>query len=127
MFKYGSLQGDEELPCPQVEIEVRSHGTSARVPLEVLVDTGAGMTCLPGEIFDQLRIEDYGVARVKGALGEPEWRRTAVVSIRFGVDEIPDTEVLFLDRDYGLLGRDILNGYRVVLDASKDFWSVEDA
>ena len=50
--------------------------------------------------------------------------RVYTVDLKVGDAEFPDFEVIALSKNYGLIGRDILNAYRVILDGPKGSWEV---
>jgi hypothetical protein len=125
MFEYGELQ-DTEYPTPQVRLTVRSPTEPTRFcSVEAIVDTGASITCLPVASVGELGLQDYGYVIVQAALGEPEEASTAYVEIDLGAFTLNDREVLLYNRPYALIGRDILNRFRIVLDAPQALWSLD--
>jgi hypothetical protein len=126
MFDYGTLQEDS-FPAPQVSIEVRAPDrVGASCAIEVILDTGAAMTVLPASLLDEVDLSEYGKINVLGAVGKIEEALTAFVSLQIGPFLILDQEVVILDRPYGLLGRDVVNAFRLELDAPKSLWKIEE-
>lgn len=128
-FEYGTLQSSEFLgPEAMVQINTRMIGA--------IVDTGAVLTAIPEHIINRLGPLSYSLVTVRLANGEERDARTAMVRIRVTSDDIGNAidisepiEVVVIDnsfnRRYALIGRNILNRYRLVLDGPQEIWRIE--
>jgi hypothetical protein len=126
MFEYGTLQS-KKAPGPQIYVEARSPvDESLRAEVDAIIDTGAAITCLPLRVIRQLNPDDldYRKVTVRGPVGWTESRKAYIVHLKILRCEFRDLEVVGLDRDYALIGRDILNGYAITVDGPTQRWSV---
>jgi len=114
-FAYATYSGP---PAPFVYVTVRCPQlgtTSQESPAQI--DTAADCTVIPGNLVDALQLVEVGQKRVGGLGGHihllPVYR--ADVAIR----SMPAVRVLLLRGDnepFILLGRDVLNHFRTLLD-----------
>jgi predicted aspartyl protease len=125
MTKYGQLQCNE-IPSPQdfLSLLSPSHDNGA-IQVEVILDSGARMTCLPEKIVDSLGHRIYTYKTIKTPSGKSK-RKMYVLDIEFGGKVFENTRVIGLDYNYGLLGRDILNKFKIILDGPQSDWSLEN-
>jgi len=96
-----------------------AHGTDARETAKVLaqLDTGADKTVIPAEFVDQLLLRPAGLIAVAGLGGEVAQERVYPVRLTVdGLDTIPIPVLANPGEPWVLLGRDVLNRYRIVLD-----------
>jgi len=132
MPRYGSAQGSlpDVLPAPQTTIVVLSpvQGPDSDA-LPAVLDSGAYKTCLPKSSILKLGAGiDWTVSKpCRGFSGPAQPMPCCRVSLRFPScgRVFKDIEVIARDSDraYALIGRDILNQYRVVLDGPAEEWS----
>lgn len=126
MFKYGLKQGGI-LPAPQIKIKVNSlENESLTSEVVAVIDTGSQITCVPQWIIDYLQPLIYDNARFRGVFGQEISRTTYFVGLQIAHCVFSDHEVLAYDRDYALIGRDILNGYAITFDGQRQVWRVEE-
>lgn len=113
MWRYDGENFDPAAPV--VEVEMKFGGTSA-VTVQMQIDSGADLTCIPRRLVPASEDLPYGRSLVAGYSGEIVVRRTYFVSIRMNGYGFEDLEVLPIDDDVGLVGRDILNSLEVTLN-----------
>jgi len=120
-LKYGRLAHTSVL-IPQLMIHVRSpQQERLKRSVPAVIDTGADRTCIPRSVFaklGELNFE-YGEVGVQGAVGVVERKQTFVVHLKFADCDFLDLEVIALEEDFALIGRDLLNQHRIVLDGPK--------
>ena len=105
-------------PAPQLEIRLiaQPHG-AAYGPIPAFVDTGADATIVPIAIVRQLRAGVVTLKTVRGYTGGRRTGRTYLVDIEVGPFTLPGVEIVGDDAtDEILLGRDVLNRLRLLLD-----------
>jgi len=128
-FSYHVLS-QQRPPILQIHIEVRSPQEAGKMRrIQAIIDTGADRTFIPAHIFTELGPEyfEYGEkVRVKGADdgAEGEDRSTFLVHLGFAGCDIHDHEVISLNSQYAVIGRDILNLHTLVLRGPKLKWLV---
>ena len=92
------------------------HG-AAYGPIPAFVDTGADATIVPIAIVRQLRAGVVTLKTVRGYTGGRRTVRTYLVDIEVGPFTLPGVEIVGDDAtDEILLGRDVLNRLRLLLD-----------
>lgn len=93
-----------------VEIENPAHPGERRVVRSVLVDTGAELSWVPGEVLESLRIEPYGKWRFRQADGTILERWTGAAFIHVAGKRTTDDVVFGEPGDLVLLGSRTLKG-----------------
>jgi hypothetical protein len=108
-------------PAPFVHVTLGCRETRqerANVPAQL--DTAADRTVLPGELVDELRLVPLDEIAVSGFGGQVMLLPTYRVDV--SVHDLPPVTVEVLahpDESFVLLGRDVLNGRRLVLDGPR--------
>lgn len=74
------------------------------------------MTVLPFSVIEELRLHRASVAMVMSPGSDPMEVQTYRVRARFGGAVFLTLEVIGWDGPYAMLGRDVLNLWRVTLD-----------
>ncbi len=128
MYTYGNSQGIH-IPAPEIELHAAiPNNPSCTASVVSIVDTGAVKTCVPESFIERLRRDnlelDYRWAHATGPGGRIDVR-VYTVDLKVGHTEFSDFEVIALSKSYGLIGRDILNAYRVILDGPNGSWEVD--
>jgi len=81
------------------------------------LDTGADRTVIPGEFLEQLELARSGATYVVGYAGHE--LEAPIYDLRLtvaGFDAVAVEVLVRSDEPWVLLGRDVLNRYRIVLD-----------
>lgn len=101
-----------------VLLKVAAHSSGDWHPdIPALVDTGADQSVLPDKVIEALGLVPFEVTTVSG-IGEVPLERP-VYSVRLIVRDFPPLHAAVLGgwgEPYAILGRDVLNFYRVVFD-----------
>lgn len=128
MFNYGTLQ-TSITPAPQTSIELSNPSNNSKsLQVDAIVDTGAVMTCVPESVIKQLGESlIYSTIQVRDANGNIQERRTYRINIRITDYEYKNVEVIPITKQYALIGRDILNQHKIILDAPNQKWSISDS
>lgn len=105
-------------PAPRLDIRLIAQPHETVVgPVSAFVDTGADATIVPLHIIRQLRAGVVTFKTIRGYTGSKRTVRTYLVDIEIGVFALPGIEVVGDDAAEDiLLGRDVLNKLRVLLD-----------
>ena len=127
-MKYEQIQDTLSNPSPITLINVFNPSSNDKNVKEVkaVVDTGSGKTCLPQDVITTLQelgnleVTTYDVIPIEGKrlIAQKFYR----VSLELQNGKLHEIEVYGIPRDYAIIGRDILNKYRVVLDAPSEQW-----
>lgn len=118
MFPYGKLQS---INCigPECELTIiNPYNPYKKTSLRAIVDSGAVVTAIPKEIIKDLGniVSDQKVY-MKNADGSLRKVNTYHVKLQIGDEILTERVIAIPNKTYALIGRDILNKYKVVLDA----------
>lgn len=106
-----------EPPAPFLTAQVSTLADDApSSSLPALVDTGADTNLIPATLIGQLRLAESGYMRVQSYEGEPRQTPAYDIIIRVAQFKLVGLPVVAFSADYILLGRDVLNYLRLLLD-----------
>jgi hypothetical protein len=111
-------------PAPVAYVTLRNPATGALLSdIPMLIDTGADATLLPSSAVEQLGIkpEDDTDFEVQVFDGEIKWLKLARLEL-YLLNKKFVGEYLLIDRSMGILGRNILNSVRILLDGPHEKW-----
>ena len=105
-------------PAPILEVSFLtpiSSNLKQRIKSHAMIDSGAFMTVIPKWIVDKLELKYIYEINVIGVTGESE---SYVYPILILIESLGDfiTEVITWDKEYALIGRDLLNKWLVLLN-----------
>jgi hypothetical protein len=105
-------------PAPFVHVTVRCPATKSDVAgLPGQGDTAADRTVLPGSVVEELALVEDGRAQFQGFAGEVIELPIFLVELQVhDFPALPVRAVLGKNEPYILLGRDVLNEHRILLD-----------
>lgn len=112
-----------EPPAPECDVTLSWNGKRITVP--ALIDSGAGITTIPALIIPSLSLQQVGEMFVRGAQGPRQRRGIYRATIEFLGITFDGHPVVALDKGLMLVGRDILNQHRLVLDGPQLTFSVD--
>ncbi|CCI28030.1 MAG: retropepsin-like aspartic protease [Dolichospermum sp.] len=121
--RYENIQGSTYTPRPKAYLKVVNPSSSSRYgEVEAIVDSGATMTCIPESIIARLGYLEYGHQKVRDANNNVVLRKSYILNITIGNYTFNDLEVIGFSKSYALLGCDILNQSKIMLDAPNNRW-----
>jgi predicted aspartyl protease len=125
---YERIQDPLSSPSPIARIEVLNPNSSEKrvENVKAILDTGVGITSIPQSIIEILGALAYTVIRIRSPLDRNNIssRKLCRVIIKFDGQET-EVDVLDIPREYAVIGRDILNQHKIILDAPNEVWSIE--
>lgn len=113
-----------EPPAPVAYVTLRNPATGVLLSdVPMLIDTGADATLLPSDVVSQLGItaEENLDFEVQVFDGEIKRLKLAKLELYFLGKKFAG-EYLLIDRTIGILGRNILNNVRILLDGPRAKW-----
>jgi|SRR6267142_3564059 len=124
-FPYGYTQSPN-LPAPEVSLAIQSPvRNDQKRDVVCVIDTGACVSCMPRRILEQLELKDYTTRNIAWGSGRISTHRMFAVNLVVYSVLLNDIWILETDKTYGLLGRDVLNAYRLLCDGPSRKWNVE--
>ena len=116
MAKY-NYRTDFVPPAAVVPVKVCSPGVSLGLMLDALVDSGADRTVLPLQVVENLRLPMVDTRLAKGAFdSKPTERKVFAAELTTEFTPSRIVRVFSGEEGYALLGRDILNSCKTLLD-----------
>ena len=108
-------------PAPVIELSISAPLSEASTSSTALIDSGADITVIPERIISQLKLRRVGFVPASG-FGE-DVVETAVHSAILSIEGILRPKIyriLGWNKDYALLGRDLLNNLIAVLNGPNE-------
>ncbi len=136
MYNYGNLQSPL-LVGPEAKIKI-SHpvDSKAEITINAIIDTGAVFTAVPEFVIEQLQsLSPSPLSKslpilAKGPFGNPinlstYWLCLTLVNNNGATDYAASLKIAALpNKCYAIIGRDILNSRKVILNTYPEFWSM---
>lgn len=123
MPAYDSVSFDPPAPVARVLLRnLRTGGSSREIP--AVLDTGADITLIPQSAAAEIGVLAVAEAsyELAGFDGRVSRVQSAELDVLFLGKAIRGRYLLY-DRDYGILGRDVLNLVSLLMDGPRQVWS----
>ncbi len=111
-------------PAPVAYVTLRNSATGAVISnVPMLMDTGADASLLPSQAIEELKIETEkdSTFEVQGFDGQIQRLKSVKLEMYF-LDKKFVGEYLLVDQPIGILGRNVLNNVRILLDGPRENW-----
>ena len=113
--------------APFIDLQVESYFGES-LPEKGKLDTGSDKTVIPKYLVDKLNLQKHDERTVQLANGTEVLESMYFVYIKIGETKFELMEVVALDRNYVLVGRDLINLWTLTLDGKNklgniDIWS----
>ena len=125
---YDKIQDSLSSPSPIAWIKVSNPYSSKNEVknIKAILDTGAGKTCIPQSIIKELGSSVYTTIKVRSPLDRNITTSIRLYSVTIEFDgQENEVEVIGISEDYAIIGRDILNQYKITLNGPEETWSIE--
>ena len=113
-------------PAPSLKVKLTKPFSNRSLELQAKLDTGADITVLPQHAIGELRLIPASRISISSFNGREVWRYTYFVNLSFHNFEYRMVEVISAKRRDALLGRDVLNRLKAVLDGKNLSFSFLD-
>jgi len=117
---------DYSPPAPSLKIRFTAPLSTRSTELQAKLDTGADITVLPQHVIGELRLIPSSRVSVSSFDGREDWKYTYFVNLSFQHFDFPMTEVIGARRRDALLGRDVLNKVKAILDGKERSFDLLD-
>jgi len=107
---------DYNPPAPVLRVRLSKPSSGHSIEVQSKIDTGADITVIPQSIISELKLIPASRVSVSSFDGREEWKYTYFVNLSFDKLEFSAIEVIGARRRDALLGRDILNLLKTILD-----------
>jgi predicted aspartyl protease len=122
-----SYNRSKKHPRPELSVRVRNPqrrgDSNSLVSIDAFIDSGADMTCIPQSTLQNLGNLPKGHVTVQG-INDKRKVTTYFVDIEIVDDELLRIEVVAAPHSKAVIGRDILNKYKVVLNGPNNNWKL---
>ena len=123
---YERIQDPVSEPSPITKINVSNPSSDNKQEVKVVADTGSGITCLPEKVIAKLGNLHYTLMNFRSPLDKNKVISKKLYSVHLELGgTIHDIRAIGISKDYGIIGRDILNDHKIVLNAPaslKEWW-----
>jgi predicted aspartyl protease len=112
-------------PAPVAYVTLRNPATGALLSdVPMLIDTGADATLLPSNAVEQLGIRTEEDTNFEVQVFDGQIKRLKLAKLELYIlGKKFAGEYLLIDRTVGILGRNILNNIRILLDGPRGKWN----
>ncbi len=126
-FSFGFYNPSFTPPMPMLSVSVSDPYRRQRVEIDCIVDTGADLSLLKEAVGVQLDLMRYpsGQISISGIGAQPQIRQLYSAIVSLAGSEIFTLVDIRNDIDENILGRDVLNWFRLTLSAQENLVRVE--
>ncbi|MSQ13174.1 MAG: hypothetical protein EXR47_03340 [Dehalococcoidia bacterium] len=103
-------------PAPTVEVVVQAVGSSAAERVVALLDTGSALSAIPQGLVERFGLQQVDLVEVRGVGQVSSPSPVFIVQMALSSGETWVTRVIGWRNPFALLGRNVLNRWRVTLD-----------
>ncbi|HRQ41374.1 MAG TPA: retroviral-like aspartic protease family protein [Chloroflexota bacterium] len=108
-----------EFDPPAAVIQIQVAGvvhSRPRVTISAILDTGADLTAVPETLVDRLNLFPTGRMVVEDVNGQTTVAETYMIKLKIADKTISEHKVLLTGLDFGIIGRDLLNTFYLLLN-----------
>lgn len=113
-------------PAPIISIKVANPNSRNFELLRAQIDTGADISAIPGKLIGALELAPVRYISSSDYKGRESQELTYFVNISFQQHDFSYIEVISGEEENALLGRDVLNKLRLVLDGKALHFEITD-
>lgn len=111
--------------APIVDVTVSNPDGGASSRVRGLIDTGADVTMIPVRLVDELGLIAAGAVGIRGVAGREVFGRYCA-GLTIGGVEFKPISAVAMPRDTALIGRNMINLWRMTLDGKMETIDIEE-
>ena len=115
-----------EIPALMIDVQASNPETGDKFIIRAKIDTGADLTDIPQMLQERLDLLPFSEEPIRYADGRIEWKTTYLVDFSFDGFDFESVEVTSGNRNYALIGRNILNKLKLFCDGKTLTFTILD-
>jgi hypothetical protein len=125
MAKYYTQHNSLAWPIIKVYF-ISPNNPRRKVLIDAFLDTGSVISCIPNNKVMQIGDNslEYDMVMAQGITSAMPLKQY-VLNVKLGTCIFTDHPIVAVPRTYAIIGRDIINKYKIVLDGPRLVWNVE--
>ncbi len=112
-------------PAPMLRVGISAPQGQGVIQLQALIDTGSDISILPESVIEGLGIIRAGTVELEGYDGETTEATAFIVRVSLLTGRQWSVAVVAWSQSHGLIGRNLLNHWRLTLDGPKGIVTIE--
>jgi len=115
-----------EIAALMVDVQVSNPESGQKFIIRAKIDTGADLTDIPEALQERLDLLPFSEEPIRYADGRVEWKTTFLTNFSFDGFDFESVEVTSGNRNYVLIGRNILNKLKLICDGKTLTFTILD-
>jgi len=115
-----------EIAALMVDVQVSNPESGQKFIIRAKIDTGADLTDIPEALQERLDLLPFSEEPIRYADGRIEWKTTYLADFSFDGFDFESVEVTSGNRNYALIGRNILNKLKLICDGKTLTFTILD-
>jgi len=113
-------------PAPIVEVKISKPFSTEFMTLKGKIDSGADKSVIPDGLREVMSLKPGKEMPLKGYDGRTTWKPTYYVTVLLKGFQFDFVDVLSSERKEMLIGRDIINNLKLLLDGKNKYFEITD-
>ena len=126
MSKSHNYDTSFEIPALMLDVEVSNLESGEKITVRAKIDTGADLTDIPEMLQERLGLLPFSEELIRYADGRLKWKTTYLANFSLDGFDFEAVEVTSGNRNYALIGRNILNKLKLICDGKNLTFTIFD-
>jgi len=115
-----------QIPALMIDVQASNPETRDKFVIRAKIDTGADLTDIQQMPQERLDLLPFSEEPIRYADGRIEWKTTYLADFSFDGFDFESVEVTSGNRNYALIGRNILNKLKLICDGKTLTFTILD-